>query len=211
MLKDIRSGFLLSMLMALTLASGGAPLLASSTGDLAFAGSSVEAAAVRVEVSVSEKVLRVRKGDEVIARYPIAVGASGHPTPTGSFTVRRIIWNPGWVPPNAPWARDRKPTPPGDPNNPMGRVKIFFAEPDYFIHGTDQEESIGEAASHGCIRMRNEDVIALARLVMEHGGEARPASWFESIIDRRTVMHEVQLSSPVAVRVRREGVVAAAR
>jgi lipoprotein-anchoring transpeptidase ErfK/SrfK len=190
------------LLLALFVTTGTAP---AQTQDSA-SGTRLE-----LEVSLSERMLTVRAGDEVLGSYPVAVGKSKHPTPTGTFHIRRVIWNPSWTPPNAAWARGKKAKKPGDPKNPMGRVKIFFAEPDYFIHGTDQEESIGEAASHGCIRMRNEDVIALARLVMEHGGEARPASWFESIIDRRTVMHEVQLSSPVAVRVRREGVVAAAR
>ena len=68
----------------------------------------------------------------------------------------------------------------------MGRVKIFFAEPDYYIHGTEAEESLGTAASHGCLRMSNDDVIELARLVMEHGGEARSPNWFRRILNRVT-------------------------
>ena len=46
----------------------------------------------------------------------------------GDFSVRRVIWNPRWVPPNSKWARGKKPMGPG-PDNPMGRVKIFFKEP----------------------------------------------------------------------------------
>ena len=83
----------------------------------------------------------------------------------------------------------------------MGRVKIFFADPDYYIHGTNDESSLGRAASHGCLRMRNEDVIALAKVVMEHGGETRPASWFRRIINRVTDTQEVRLSTPVAIRI----------
>jgi murein L,D-transpeptidase YcbB/YkuD len=158
---------------------------------------------IELVVSLSERKLRVRSGDEVLATYSVAVGKEGHQTPTGAYRVRRIIWNPSWTPPNAPWARDKKPTPPGAKDNPMGRVKIFFAEPDYFIHGTTDEGSVGRAASHGCIRMRNADVIALAKLLMEHGGATRSETWFRRVINRVTDTQEVRLSSPVPMRVRR--------
>src|SRR5712691_9815084 len=49
------------------------------------------------------------------------------------------------------------PTPPGNPKNPMRAVKIFFNEQDYYIHGTNQEDAIGYAAAHGCIRMAEAD------------------------------------------------------
>jgi hypothetical protein len=51
---------------------------------------------------------------------------------------------------------------------------LHFKEPDYYIHGTDDDDSFGEAESHGCIRMHEEDVTELARLVMEHGGKPMP-------------------------------------
>jgi murein L,D-transpeptidase YcbB/YkuD len=80
-------------------------------------------------------------------------------------------------------------------------VKIFFAEPDYFIHGTEDEESIGRAASHGCIRMRNEDAIALARLVMEQAGDARPPAWYRRVLNRVTRTEEVRLPRPIPIRI----------
>jgi lipoprotein-anchoring transpeptidase ErfK/SrfK len=36
-----------------------------------------------------------------------------------------------------------------------------------YIHGTRHEDKIGTAASHGCVRMRNEDVIELFEMVNE--------------------------------------------
>jgi lipoprotein-anchoring transpeptidase ErfK/SrfK len=158
-------------------------------------------AAVQIEVSLSDRALHVRRGGEVIASYDVAIGKSKHPTPTGTFHIRRIIWNPSWTPPNSEWARGRKPKRPGEPGNPMGRVKIFFAEPDYFIHGTEDEESIGRAASHGCIRMRNEDAIALARLVMEQAGDARPPAWYRRVLNRVTRTEEVRLPRPIPIRI----------
>lgn len=162
-----------------------------------------EAQTARIEVDLSDRQLSLIVGDEVVATYPVAVGKANHETPTGDFSIRRIIWNPSWTPPDADWARDKKPTPPGDPNNPMGRVKIFFSEPDYYIHGTEAEESLGTAASHGCLRMSNDQVIELARAVMEYGGETRPASWFQRILNRFRDTEEVRLTHPMPMTVRR--------
>jgi len=160
-------------------------------------------ARARLEVDISDRKLRVRIGDEVTASYTVAVGTSKHPTPVGQFSIRRIVWNPSWVPPDSEWARDEKPTPPGHPDNPMGRVKIYFKAPTYYIHGTDAVGTLGTAASHGCLRMRNADVIELAKLVMEHGGERRSPGWFQRILNAITDTEEVRLSSPVAVTIRK--------
>jgi lipoprotein-anchoring transpeptidase ErfK/SrfK len=155
-----------------------------------------------ITVDLSDRMLYVMQGDEVAREYRVAIGQSAHPTPTGAFNVRRLIWNPRWVPPDAAWARNRRPREPGDPRNPMGRVKIFFQAPDYYIHGTHEEDSLGQAESHGCIRMRNDDVIELARLVMENGGESRSAGWFQRVINYVRHTQDVRLSQPVPLRVR---------
>jgi lipoprotein-anchoring transpeptidase ErfK/SrfK len=167
----------------------------------------IERGAERIEnlalqVSVSERMLYVMSGDEVVRRYPVSVGKGSHPTPTGSFRIDRMIWNPGWVPPQSEWARGRTAKGPGEPGNPMGRIKIFFRAPDYYIHGTGHASSLGEAASHGCIRMRDVDAIELGRLLMMNGGSDRPEAWFQQTIDRRTVSRTVRLSNPVTVRIR---------
>ena len=113
--------------------------------------------------STGKKILVVRVGPYTVKKYDVAVGSKAHPTPTGKFTVRHMVWNPAWVPPDANWAKGEQPAAPGDPNNPMRAVKIFFQEPDYDIHGTNNPDSIGEAASHGCIRMNESDAVELAR------------------------------------------------
>ena len=153
-------------------------------------------------VDLSDRTLYVMRGGETVREYPVAIGQRRHPTPTGSFTVRRLIWNPRWVPPDAEWAREKRAREPGDPRNPMGRVKIFFRAPDYYIHGTHETDSLGRAESHGCIRMRNADVIQLARMVMENGGERRSAGWFQRVINRVRNTQDVRLSQPVPLRVR---------
>ena len=173
----------------------------SGIATAAVSSDSSTAADARLVVDLSERRLRAVVDGETVGTYRIAVGKAGHETPTGNFRIARIIWNPSWVPPDSEWARDRRPTPPGDPDNPMGRVKIFFAEPDYYIHGTEAEGSLGTAASHGCLRMKNADVVELARLVMEHGGEKRSPNWFRRVLNRVTDTREVRLSSPVPIRI----------
>jgi lipoprotein-anchoring transpeptidase ErfK/SrfK len=150
-------------------------------------------ASFRIEVSLSERELIVFDDDTPVERYEVAVGKLEKPTPTGEFSIRKVIWNPSWTPPNEPWAKGKSTKAPGDPENPMKLVKMFFREPDYYIHGTGEVESLGLAASHGCIRMSPDDVTQLARIVMEKGGKPKPQPWYRSILSRR--------SNPVVVTI----------
>ncbi len=112
--------------------------------------------------------LQVLDRGTTAATYPVAVGQAEYPTPVGEFQVERIVWNPWWVPPRAPWAAGDTITPPG-PANPMGRVKLLFRRPDYYLHGTADTTSLGKPASHGCVRLSNTDALALAGLVWRRG------------------------------------------
>lgn len=153
-------------------------------------------------VDVSERRLYVQDSGQIVRSYPVAVGQPEHATPRGTYHIRHIVWNPGWVPPDAKWARHKTPKAPGEDGNPVGRVKMFFAEPDYYIHGTREYDSLGEAESHGCVRMANGSAIALAKDVMAHGGKPKPASWFRRVLDHFRDTREVYLSDPIPVYVR---------
>lgn len=155
-----------------------------------------------IVVNIPAGRLEVFQGGERIRSYPVSVGTPRHATPTGQAAIRRMVWNPSWTPPDAAWARDERPAAPGW-SNPMGRVKIHLFR-DYYVHGTParNEHALGRPASHGCIRMRNADVIELARMVMENGGARRSPSWFQQVINRVRSTAEVGLSSPVALRIR---------
>lgn len=125
---------------------------------------------LQLEVSLSQRTLQVIEGGSVVATYPVAVGRPGHSTPKGAYRTGRIQWNPSWNPPPRKWASGLKARGPGDPRNPMQAVKIYFREPWYFIHGTNDPASIGQAASRGCVRMLPEDAKALARRIESYGG-----------------------------------------
>jgi lipoprotein-anchoring transpeptidase ErfK/SrfK len=138
--------------------------------------------ALTLEASLSTKKLIVRKDGEVVKEYDVAVGKDGHPTPTGEFSIQKIVWNPAWVPPGAKWAQGKTAKAPGHPANPMRLVKIFWKEPDYYIHGTSEVESLGSAASHGCLRMDPDEAGELALMVMENAGQFRDWDWVKGIL-----------------------------
>jgi lipoprotein-anchoring transpeptidase ErfK/SrfK len=152
---------------------------------------------LELRASVNNRVLYVIRGDSLLAEYPVAVGADGYPTPRGNFLIKKIIWNPRWVPPDADWAKGKTAKAPGSPANPMKVVKIFFRDPDYYIHGTDAVESLGQAASHGCLRMDPDQAAAVARIIMENGGQPHEESWFWRVLHFRREEKTVYLDNPI--------------
>lgn len=103
-------------------------------------------------------------------RYTIAVGKAGKQW-RGVKYVEEMQVDPAWSPP-AEVKRDnpRLPDviPGGSPRNPMGaRVIGLGPGGEYAIHGTNMPKTVGTAASYGCFRMHNGDVIDLyARVQM---------------------------------------------
>jgi lipoprotein-anchoring transpeptidase ErfK/SrfK len=156
---------------------------------------------VHLVADLRARTLEVRQGDSTVATYAVAIGRDSKPTPAGDFSIHRIVWNPAWIPPDEPWAKGKKPQPPGAAANPMKLVKIFFKEPDYYIHGTDEVESLGEAESHGCLRMDPDDAYRVARYLMEHGGQPRDESWFWRVVHFRSETKTVYLDTPVPMTV----------
>ena len=154
---------------------------------------------LHIVVNLPAYRLEALVGDSVITTMRVAVGMPRYPTPRGEFEITSIDWNPRWVPPQSPWAAKEKPMEPG-PGNPMGRVKLNF-RPLYFLHGTPLGQSIGSAASHGCIRLRNEDAIALALLVQRFGARRLTREESEALaVDSGS--HTVVLDVPVPITLR---------
>ncbi len=159
-------------------------------------------APLRVEVNVAARTLTVYRSGSVAATYPVAVGTAEWPTQTGSWTISQVVWNPEWLPPtDESWARDEKPSQPGARDNPLGQVQLIY-DPPRTIHGTNQPASIGKAASHGSIRMRNEDAVALAQLVMDAGGAQKDSAWVAGVRRNRTTKEIVDLPTRIPIVVR---------
>lgn len=114
--------------------------------------------AYRIRVDLNARRLTVFDGDRMVLREPVAVGMPGAPTPTGLFFTTVLAK-------------------PDDPAGPYGRfafglsayseVYEEFAGGDgqVAIHGTNAPSLIGQAVSHGCIRMGNSAITRLARMV----------------------------------------------
>lgn len=117
---------------------------------------------VELRLSLSDRKVYVYRGDIVEASFPVAVGKSGWETPTGEFEVFSQISQPGWTNPFTDEVM-----PPG-PENPLGDRWIgFWSDGNNVIgfHGTPNRDSVGRAASHGCVRMYNEDIRQLFDMV----------------------------------------------
>ena len=178
---------------------GGARLIAGRDSTKAPTDTST----LRLEANLSEKWLRMFNADTLVFQYPISDGTGGYPTPPGSYSIRRLVWNPRWTPPpGADWAKKYTAKEPGHPANPMKVVKIFFKDPDYYIHGTAETGRLGTAASHGCLRMDPEHIAEVARFVMEQGGQPREASWFWRILHFNNEEKPIYLTKPIPLVVR---------
>ena len=112
----------------------------------------------RIVVSLHSRMLAVVEDDRVLRIFPVAVGAPASPSPVGTFTVVNRVANPTY------YGSDGTTIQPGAAN-PVGTRWMGLSAKGYGIHGTDQPRSIGRAKSHGCIRLRNEDVEQLFELV----------------------------------------------
>ena len=112
----------------------------------------------------ARKLYLVLDGRTAIA-YPVAVAKAGMEW-SGPARVSAKYVEPAWSPPESV-RRDHPGLPDvipgGAPSNPMGARAITLDRAEIAIHGTTRamRASIGRAASYGCIRMRNEDVIDL--------------------------------------------------
>jgi lipoprotein-anchoring transpeptidase ErfK/SrfK len=110
-----------------------------------------------IVVCLEDRKLALVVNGQVKKVYPVAVGKPSTPSPVGTFTIERRIANPTYH-------HNGKTVPPG-PHNPVGTRWMGLSIQGYGIHGTNEPNSIGKAASHGCIRMAKADVQELFELV----------------------------------------------
>jgi lipoprotein-anchoring transpeptidase ErfK/SrfK len=113
---------------------------------------------------LQQRTLYVYRGDVLEASFPVAVGKPQWETPTGKFKVINKVENPAW---ENPFVDDKQVIPPGE-QNPLGERWIGFwsdGKDEIGFHGTYKRDSVGQAISHGCVRLYNEDVRKLYEIV----------------------------------------------
>jgi L,D-transpeptidase ErfK/SrfK len=114
---------------------------------------------MRLVLRLKERRLYVYRGEKLEGNYLVAIGKPGWETPTGNFRIIQMIKDPAWAHP----FKKGVVIPPG-PTNPLGRRWVAFwtdGTNSIGFHGTPNESVMGKAVSHGCVRMRNKDVVAL--------------------------------------------------
>ena len=140
-------------------------------------------AARSLVVDVATQTLRVMDGRKVAAQFPVSTSKFGlgfqegsYKTPTGKFRIARKIGGsaPPWTIFRARKNTGRKARPGGEEDLVLTRILTLDGLERQnanslaryiYIHGTNQEHLIGTPASHGCVRLRNADMISLHRMV----------------------------------------------
>ena len=123
-----------------------------------------------IVISLEEHRLHLMEGEQVIWSTVVGTGTGTRlegagqkwdfSTPRGMFRVQRKEKDPKWFVPD--WAYIERGVPIPSPNDPvrweegmLGTTALFLGE-GIAVHGTNKPELLGQAVSHGCIRMTNE-------------------------------------------------------
>lgn len=122
-----------------------------------------------VAISRSRRELRLFVDRRLAKTYRVGIGAVGFDTPAGEYEIESKAANPAWYVPDSDWAGDLagKVIAGNDPSNPIKARWLGFYD-GAGIHGTADAASVGNAASHGCIRMLIPEVIDLYDRVPLH-------------------------------------------
>ncbi len=102
-------------------------------------------------IDLQDFALTVHLQGYYVKRYDVGIGKDGS-SPLGKFTVQNKVENPQYTGP------DGRVISGDDPKNPLGERWIDLGD-SYGIHGTIDPDSIGKAASRGCIRLRDKDIV----------------------------------------------------
>jgi lipoprotein-anchoring transpeptidase ErfK/SrfK len=134
-------------LIPFVIAVSAATAMAQAPGDKSARLTSSKPTGREVFISLADRQMTIKQGDTVLASYPIGIGRAGYPTPIGEFHVIDMDDNPGGAPGiSGRWL--------GFLHTSTKQGRAWLG-----IHGTEETESIGQPASHGCIRLRISDAI----------------------------------------------------
>jgi lipoprotein-anchoring transpeptidase ErfK/SrfK len=122
-----------------------------------------------VKVDTQEKMLDVIEDGQLLASFPITPGSTTLPAPVGTwklvnsasmpyFRYDEMMLNHGVR------SENFVQLPPG-PNSPVGVMWMGLNKSGIGLHGTNNPETIGRAASHGCIRLANWDAVKLSTML----------------------------------------------
>lgn len=126
-----------------------------------------------VKVNTTEKMLDVLEGGKLLASFPITPGSAALPAPPGTWKIVNMASMPFFRYDESMLNHGVRSDnfinlPPG-PNSPVGVLWMGLSKSGIGLHGTNNPETIGRAASHGCIRLANWDAVKLSAMVTQGG------------------------------------------
>jgi lipoprotein-anchoring transpeptidase ErfK/SrfK len=122
-----------------------------------------------IKINTREKILDLYEDETLLASLPITPGSGYLATPPGTWRIVGITQMPTFR-----WDKsvldygvrsDNYYNLPIGPNNPVGVMWIGLSKPGIGVHGTNQPQTIGRSASHGCMRTANWDVVRLTKMI----------------------------------------------
>ncbi|MEW6734499.1 MAG: L,D-transpeptidase [Acidobacteriota bacterium] len=154
---------------------------------------------IKIVVNLPAYELSLIQANHIIKTFPIAIAAPKYAMTLGLHKASHLIWNPSWTPPPSDWAVNERPRGPGERGNPLGRIKIRLGG-NFLIHGGGGN-TVGRAVSHGCIRMRDEDVLELARAITELRQLPITDKQWESLVRNRNRQFGIKIEPIIPVEV----------
>lgn len=207
----IKMLLLIVLLVGLTLAHLARHQRTSASREGASAAAQEAEHKLRIAVNLPAFNLTVYEDGRVLRTYSIAIGRERFPTPAGAREATAIIWNPDWIPPDRSWVGKMRGIRPGvlvkagDARNPLGKIKITLGGGD-LIHEAAGASDLGRLVSHGCIRMRRDDLYDLTNAIMTaRGWPISPRSITRAQNSTRTL--SVKLYPPIPVVITYETIV----
>ena len=122
-----------------------------------------------INIDTTTNMLSVFEANKLVAAYPVTIGSAQSASPLGDWKVKGIAKLPRFRYDKAMLEHGKRSgdfhmLPPG-PNSPVGIMWIALNKKGIGLHGTNEPDTIGHAASHGCVRLTNWDVVRLAQKI----------------------------------------------
>ena len=121
---------------------------------------------IRITINIPAFQTTLWQSGKEVRIYEIGIGRKEFPLPSGLRYARQIIFNPDWIPPDSEWVYEHDVEPgerveADDPRNPLGKIKIPIGGGGILIHQAFKASDIGHLVSHGCVRVRLDELYEL--------------------------------------------------
>lgn len=160
---------------------------------------------IRLTLNIPSFQLTVWQSGKEVAMYYVGVGKIDFPVPVSLRNATSIEFNPVWIPPSSEWIEKSSTVKAGeiieptDPRNPLGKIKIPLGY-GYLLHQAKGPQDLGDLVSHGCIRVIQKDLYAIAEMIAAARSlDLSPEQIAATKRDKKTIL--LPLNTPVIVEI----------